>query len=330
MLNSLAAQDPLLKPTRLIPYLAALVLLAWILGSIARSGTSGGSLLSNSYWLVYAIELMPLVALVLMGALAFYLAVNWRLLSDVLGFGMAGRRRISKKKNRTVQLMVWATTWAVAIGVLLVRCGGLFCDNPNSVSAAAQQVQSAVTPGGQLPAIPILGPALALAQLLDTSFFVYAFFGLVAVSSVIMIRAFRVSLTEKEIGKTEALARIQEGQEAVREAIRMLEEDSVDDPRMKILACYQRMIKAAQNLGAPIGPGQTARELEGGIRDMFLLKGNGIASLTALFEEARYSLHQVSEEESNHARLCLFEIQGELNGTARLASEEPGKPPPEV
>ena len=167
---------------------------------------------------------------------------------------------------------------------------------------------------------------MALAQLVDTSFFVYAFFGLVAVSSVIMVRAFKVSLSEKEVGKAEALVRIQEGQEAVRDAIRMLDEDVMEDPRTKILACYQRMISAARDLGAPVGLDRTARELEKGIREMFLLRGDGIATLTVLFEEARYSLHTVSEEDSRQARECLLEIQGELNGTFSLASEEPGAP----
>ena len=112
-----------MKPRRMIPHLAALLLLAWILGSLARSGTRGGSILSNSYWLVYALELLPLIALGLMVALGVYLAINWRLMSDVLGFGMAGRRKVLRKKNRTLGIMVWGAAWAVAIGVMMIRCG---------------------------------------------------------------------------------------------------------------------------------------------------------------------------------------------------------------
>ncbi len=311
-----------MKPRRLLPYLAALLLLAWILGSLARSGTSGGSLLSNSYWLVYAIELLPLVALGMMVVLGIFLIINWKLLSDVLGFGMAGRRRVLRKKNRTLQFMVWATAWAVAIGVLLAKCGGIVCSSAHSAQTTAGAAQNAVTPGGQLPQVPLLGPLLTLSSLVDTNLIIYAFFGLVAVSSVIMVRAFKVSMDEKEVGKEDALARVQEGQAAVQDAIRMLDEDVLEDPRTKILACYQRMIKAAMDLGAPVGPDRTARELEKGIREMFLLKGEGIANLTVLFEEARYSLHPVSEEDSRLAREYLMEIREELSGTARLAGEE--------
>ncbi len=311
-----------MKPRRLLPYLAALLLLAWILGSLARSGTGGGSLLSNSYWLVYVIELLPLIALGMMVALGIYLAINWKLMSDVLGFGMAGRRRVLRKRNRTLQFMVTATAWAAAIGVLLAKCGGIVCSNANSAQTTATTVQNAVTSGGQLPQVPLLGPLVTISSLVDTNLIMYAFFGLVAVSSVIMVRAFKVSLSEKETSKAEALARVQEGQAAVQDAIRMLDEDVVEDSRTKILACYQRMIKAASDLGAPVGPDKTARELEKGIREMFLLRGRGIANLTVLFEEARYSLHPVSEEDSKLAREYLLEIREELSGTARLANEE--------
>jgi hypothetical protein len=322
MLNRLATQGPPLKPTRLIPYLAALLLVAWILGSLARSGTSGGSLLSNSTWLVYAIDLLPLAALGLMVAIGIYLAINWRLMSDVLGFGLANRRRVLRKRNRTLQLIVWITAWGLAIGVLLLKCGGLVCNSASSVSNTSSTVQNAITPGGTLPQLPLLGALLAVSSLIDTNFFIYTFFALVAVSSVIMVRAFAVSMKQGDPSEAEALAVVHEGQEAVQDAIRMLD-DETQNPRTKILACYQRMIKAAQDLGAPVGPDRTARELEKGIRDMFLLKGNGIAMLTALFEEARYSLHDVSEEDSGQARDCLLDIQEELRTTARPASTDP-------
>lgn len=319
MLNSLAVQDPLLKPARLIPYLTALLLLAWILGSLARSGTSGGSLLSNSTWLVYAINLIPLAALALMVTVGIYIAINWRLMSDVLGFGLARRRRVLRRKNRTLQMIIWLTAWGLAFGVLLLKCGGLVCNSASSVSSTSSTVENAITSGGNLPQLPLLGPLLAISSLIDTNFFVYTFFALVAVSSVIMVRAFAVSLKETDLSKEKALAVAQEGEVAVKDAIRKLDDETLD-PRTKILACYQRMIRAAQDLGAPVGPDRTARELEHGIRNMFMLRGDGIATLTALFEEARYSLHEVYEKESEQARDCLVQIQEELRATAQLAS----------
>lgn len=308
-----------MKPTRLIPYLAALVLLAWILGSLARSGTNGGSLLSNSTWLVYAIDLMPLAALGLIVAVGIYLAMNWRLMSDTLGFGMANRRKVLRRKNRTAQLIVWISAWVLALGVLMLKCGGLICRSTSSVSNTSSTVQNAISSGGSTLQLPLLGPLLAISSLIDTNLFIYTFFALVAVSSVIMVRAFAVSMKQGDFSERETLARTQEGQEAVQDAIRMLD-DETQDPRTKILACYQRMIRAAQDLGAPVGPDRTARELESGIRNMFLLKGDGIATLTALFEEARYSLHEVNEKDSEQARDCLVQIQEELRAAAQLAS----------
>ncbi len=308
-----------MKTRRLLPYLIALLLLAWILGSLARSGTEGGSLLSGSYWLVYLVELLPLAAVGFMIVLTVSLLINWRLLSDALGFGMARRRAKPRKKNRTLLTIVWLSSWLVAIAVLWVRCGGLFCRANGSALSLAGSVKNIVTGQDPFPQLPILSPVLALANLVDTNFLVFSFLGILAVSSVIMVRAFKVSWDESKSANTENTLLVQaQGREAVQEAMRVLDEDENGEPRVRIIRCYERMIKAAADLGAPVGPDRTARELEKGIRGMLLLKGPGIANLTRLFEEARYSLHAVSEEDAGLARECLVEIQDELTGTVSL------------
>ncbi len=305
-----------LKTRKLLPYLIALLLLAWILGSLARSGT-GGSLLSNSYWLVYTVELLPLVALGLMVVLAIYIAVNWRLLSDVLGFGMRQKRRNQQRKNHTVRNIVFLASWAIAIMILWLRCGGLVCNN--STQNEGELVKEFVSAPGTFPQLPALAPVLAIASLVDTNLFILAFYGVLAISSVIMVRAFKVSWDQERSERLDNILLVQEqGREAVQDAIKVLDEDENGDPRTRIMLSYERMIKAAAHLGAPMGPDKTARELEKGIRGMFLLKGPGIVRLTRLFEEARYSIHPVWEEDARMARECLMEIQEELSRTVSL------------
>jgi len=307
-----------LKAKRLLPYLIALLLLAWILGSLARSTTTGGSLLSNSYWLVYTIELLPLIALGLMVVLLVSLIINWRLLSDALGSGMTRKRRAQGKKSWRIQAIVWVATWAAAIVYLELRCHGLVCSSANEANATAV-IQNVVSGSGPLPVLPILGPALAFATLVDTNMFALAFFGVLIVSSVIMFRAAMVHLDEIRKQRLELVEMAQEhGREAVQAAIRVLDERGEDDPRARILACYQRMVKVASDLGASVGADKTARELERGIRSMFLLNGPGIARLTRLFEEARYSLHPITEEDAAMARECLVEISEEFDKTVSL------------
>lgn len=307
-----------MKPRRLFPYLIALILLAWILGSLARSGTGGGSLLSNSYWLVYLIQVLPLISLGLIVLMIVDLARNWKDIADALGYGMSRRRRQPRKKSRTVQTIVWISAWTVAAMVLWIRCGGLFCDANSSVQAAATSVENIVSGSGGLPPFPVLGPVLAIAGLLDTNFFVVAFFGLLALSSVIMVRAIKVSWDETRSKRLDNAIMVQQhGQAAVHDAIRVLE-DQNGDPRERIMRCYLIMITAAANLGAPVGADRTARELERGIKGMFQLKGPGITTLTGLFEEARYSLHPISEDESLLAHEALLEIQEELGKTVSI------------
>jgi hypothetical protein len=304
-----------LNSKRVLPYLAALLLLAWILGSLARSGTGGGNLLSNSWWLVYLVELLPVIALGLVVAMLGYILVNWRLLSDVLGSGLTRKRKLTKKKSWKVQALVWLTVWAIAGLLILTRCHGLNCNtSPGEVATPVKQL---VAGSGPVPAIPLLGPLLAFSSLVDTSIFVFAFFGLALLGSIILARAVVVHVKEVKQDSLEMIQFAQEhGRTAARDAIRLLDDGNGNDPRLRIMACYQRMVRAAADLGAPVGPDKTARELERGIKRMFLLNGSGISQLTGLFEVARYSLHPVTEDDSHMARECLVEISGELDRAA--------------
>jgi hypothetical protein len=307
-----------LKTSRLLPYLIALVLLAWVLGTLARSGTGGGSLLANSYWLVYAIELMPLIALGLIVVFIASLIANWKLIADALGSGMARNRRARNKRSWKIMAIVWLTTWTIAIVYLEIRCHGLFCSS-SGTNATATSIQNVVAGSGPLPSIPLLGAVVSFASLVDTNLFAVAFFGVLIVSSVIMVRAVKVHLEETRNETVHLIEVVQEqGREAVRAAIRILDDDSEGDARQRILACYQKMISVAAHLGAPVGLDKTARELELAIRNMFQLKGYGIARLTRLFEEARYSLHSMTLEDAEMARECLVEINEELSGTVTV------------
>jgi hypothetical protein len=78
------------------------------------------------------------------------------------------------------------------------------------------------------------------------------------------------------------------------------------------------MIQAAQRLGASITSGQTARELETAISRMLMIKGSSLRELTDLFEEARYSLHPITESDAEQAQQCLLRIAEEMNITLSL------------
>lgn len=304
-----------MKARRVLPYLAALVLLSWILGSLARSGSEGTSIISNSYWLVYLVYLIPFLAVGTMIVLAIYLAMNWKLVSDALGFGIAQRKRKARKQSSTVRLMVWMGFWGIAIGVLLWKCGGIFCRSENQTQTLPESTEAAVeaSPSFGFLITALQGPAYALASFVTTEWFVVAFLGLLIVSSVILARSIKVSMDETRAGELLPDSVREEGTVAVRDALKVLEMGEVADHRTRIIRCYERVIRAAAGLGADVSVDKTARELEAGIRGMFQLKGRGIRELTRLFEEARYSLHEMGEDDSLQAQSCLLEIGKELD-----------------
>jgi len=299
-----------LKGGRLLPFLAALVLLAFALGSLPRSQPGGPSLLLNSTWLIYFVYIIPLIALGLIVALIFFLAYNWRFLSDAIGFGMRGKRKQQKKKSKTIQFIISLVVWLIAIQVLFQTCGGLFCTS--SQAAGSSHVQQLVSGSAPLPGLPSIEAISQLDNIVQANWFYTAFLGLIAVSSVIIIRAIKVSWEEMKEPIPEIPTPQAEGMTAVEDAIQILESQATSDPRTRIINCYQRMIQAAQHLGAPITSDQTARELETAMRKMLMLRGSAITALTDLFEEARYSLHPITEQDGQEAHEHLLAIAEEM------------------
>jgi hypothetical protein len=247
-----------------------------------------------------------------MVAMIGIIAYNWRLLSDALGFGIARGRKQQKKRGRTISIIVWMTAWLVAVGVLYQKCGGkgIICSSSKPTTLAAP-VQNFVS-GNAGPVLPGLELITKIGLIVQTSWFAIAFLGLVAVSSVIIIRGVKVSWDEmKRVVRLIPELEV-EGKSAVEDAMRIIESQETLDPRTRIIRCYQRMVQAAQHLGAPVTSDQTARELETAIRRMLLLTGPSIHDLTKLFEEARYSLHLITDKDAEEAHRYLLDIAEEM------------------
>jgi hypothetical protein len=257
---------------------------------------------------------MPLIALALMVVMVALIAYNWRLLSDALGFGLAFRRKQQKKGKRRTPLIVWVTAWLVALAVLEQRCGGrgILCSSTETAAGLPAPVQKAVAGLGPGPVLPSIELVNKLGLIVQTSWFALAFLGLAIVCSAIVIRGVKVSWDESKRVVNLVPALEVEGKLAVEDAIRIMESQETLDPRTRIIHCCQRMVEAAQRLGAPVTSDQTARELETAIRRMLLLTGPAIDDLTMLFEEARYSLHLITDKEAEEAHRCLLDIAEEM------------------
>jgi hypothetical protein len=297
----------LLNARRLLPYVIGLIVLAFALGSLPR-GSPSGSLLFRSYWLLYLIYLAPFLILGLMVAMIVFVALNWRDIAGGIGFKIAQNRK-TRKKNSRYSLFVWLFMWAIAIGVLMERPGSIF--NPNA--ATTNSTINAINDGtNSTNPFRLAGIFPTISNLVQNSWFDVAFLGLLVVGGLVLVQSVRVAMKEtSEMNIEELQSRQIEGLQATQDAIKLIGEGALD-PRSRIIACFQRLVSAVSRLGVPVSSDQTARELERAIRSTFALGGSAINQLTELFEEARYSLHDISDEDAANARQYLESIAEEL------------------
>jgi Domain of unknown function (DUF4129) len=291
---------------RFLPYLAGLLILAFALGSLPRS-TPGGSIFFNSYWLLYIIYLAPFAVLGTMVGLIILIALNWRELGTRIGLGLVGRRTVGRKKRNRSYILVQAAFWAIAIAILVQR----------QVSASGSSLSGAVT--GQIQndptgrSNPFLGGGVlpAVSNLVQSIWFAAAFLALLVVGGLVLVQSARVAARGSQSMYPELEEKQLEGLKTVYQAMKLVD-DTASDPRSRIISCYQHMLGTVSRIGVPVSSDQTARELEKAIRSTFLLKGPATSDLTRLFEEARYSLHEIVDDDAMKAHQDLESIAAEL------------------
>jgi len=300
---------------RYIYFAVALLALSISLGSLSRS-QPGGSWLANSYWVLYVVVLLPIIALGAMIVMIVFLVLTLRDTSDALGSGIARKAR-GKKRSKTLYNIIFMASWAIALEVLLFKCGGIPCRSAPVPSQLQQLVfsnQNATANPAARALAALLGVSVSVSSIVQSEWFFFAFFGLIIVSSAVILRSVKVALDDfKADTGAVVLAAHAQGLKAVKDAIQIVQESDHGGPRERILLCYNRMIRAVSEMGASITVDQTARELERTIKRTFMLNGDGIGTLTNLFEEARYSLHPMTEDDSREAYSSLTKIETELN-----------------
>ena len=267
-------------------------------------------MLFQSTWLLYLIYLGPIVMLGLTVALLLFMAWNWRSLAEAIGF-QADKNRANRKKRSRYSFIISLTMWAAALVVLMEKQGTIF--NPQTNSSTTRVVTE-ITGGGGGPPNPFLGGFLlpTISNFVQNQWFSLAFLGLVIIGGMVLVQSIRVSLREtSQMTIREIEARRGEGLQATHDALRSID-DMAADARSRIISCYQHMIVGVSKLGVVVSPDQTARDLEKAIRTAFMLKGSATHDLTMLFEEARYSLHPLDEQDAARARELLELIADEL------------------
>jgi uncharacterized protein DUF4129 len=255
------------------------------------------------------IYLGPVVIIGAMIAVVVIIGLNYRDIGAAIGYGIAKRRQM-RKRNSRYTLFIQMFFWALAVGILIETKGSIFNPLPTANATIAKNItgEDATTPspfliGGVLP---------ALSNLVQNSWFSLAFLGLLIVGGLVIVQGIRVSLKEThDVTIQELQGNQEEGLQAVQEAIEIVK-DPASDPRSRIVACYQHLVVTVSRLGAPISSDLTARELDRAVRSTFNLKGPATTDLTQLFEEARYSLHQIRDVDVDKAHEYLESVAEEL------------------
>jgi hypothetical protein len=254
---------------------------------------------------LYLVYLGPIVVLTAMVVLIIIIALNWRELGAAIGFGMARNRKTRRKSKRS--LFISGLVWAIALGYLISHRIGIFGDS----NLPTTKLENIVGQAANTPNPFQDGITGAISSIVESSWFSYAFLGLLVVGSLVIIQAVRVSLSETGRMPEGKEGRQMEGLQAVSDAIRLVD-DSQSDPRSRVISSYQRLVRTVSKLGTPAAPDMTARDLERAICSTLSLKGSATSELTLLFEEARYSLHDITNDDVLRAHSYLDSIADEL------------------
>jgi hypothetical protein len=85
------------------------------------------------------------------------------------------------------------------------------------------------------------------------------------------------------------------------------------DFRTAIIGCYERLCELLAGYNCQIRNHQTVEEFRIFASKILNIPEKPFAMLTRLFEEARYSLHEIDEAKKNDALRFLTEIRNHLN-----------------
>jgi hypothetical protein len=92
----------------------------------------------------------------------------------------------------------------------------------------------------------------------------------------------------------------------------ILDLKSGGDPREIVIRCYWNLCALLGGKGISLKPHLTPREFENLVIKRTGLRDENLRELTELFEEARYSNHELNEMDRDHAVNCLMDFRSEI------------------
>jgi len=137
----------------------------------------------------------------------------------------------------------------------------------------------------------------------------------VLVGGLLLFQAVREIKEESMEAPQEEEVLPKEALNVVREAIsNIMIQEGDSDYRAAIIRCYQKLCELLAESNCRIKEHETVQEFRVSASGSLSIPDGPFSALTNLFEEARYSLHEIDEAKRNEALNCLEEIKDHLIG----------------
>jgi len=260
-------------------------------------------------------RLAPILALTLMTWYLIILVIHRdQIITALAAILLSGRRGETKKTNLLMTLLSYGVLLVLAIVFLWSglpqRLASGFAGMITSASSGTQTTSPQVNPmEGLFPSAPIV------------YYGTFVFLAIFVVSLLTIIQGFRLALQNRgpiEGNEERELELKQDVVDVVQRAITNLK--VTKEYHETILQCYQRMCKILSDAGIEPDPSETAREFAGEISLKLRVGDEAVEVLTFLFEEARYSDHQITEQKRIMALRHLESLQQALSANVGLGA----------
>jgi hypothetical protein len=298
---------------QLLISLLLLSLIAWIVNGLVASDTVTISafpltidlnLLADSFR--YFIFLTFLVVAV--GALIM-LILGRRLGIEAFKVFVLGNFRDSNDRNFRWRSVAALAVFAILFITILFTAYALWTHGPLWRPVISSTNEQPLNSSAQ-PSSPTTTPTPT--PLPYTLFFIAPIIVLLAmafVGGLMAVQAMREIIEEATVPPKDDVPQ-KRAFNVVKEAISSIIHEG--DFRAAIIKCYQKLCELLARYNCQIEDHQTAQEFRTSASKILNIPEKPFAGLTSLFEEARYSLHQMDEAKRNDALRFLAEIRDRL------------------
>jgi hypothetical protein len=235
--------------------------------------------------------------------------VRWDLVSfgiEVIMAGVAlgfiiwlllpGGRRRRRRRHQGRSSSIAGALILLAIFLLLLRLGGFDLEPATTTTTTVADAATTLTAGPAEPPPPV-GSS----------------FGLLTVVAAMTAVALALLTARRETPADEA-----ETTERTRMVLAdtlddlLAELEASDDPRQIVIGAYARMEQALASAGLPRKRADSPRQYLAKVLRSLDVSERSAARLTDLFEEARYSPHDINASMASEAMSALREVRGQL------------------